>query len=95
MRPQEIKTRLQNATRRVIAKNEDPASLREELCTIVIDTLDEANILYFETPVGVMTPVEFANKVCQALDDAVMNSCEESIWERVELAIQETVEKEL
>lgn len=89
MRPQEIKTRLQNATRRVIAKNEDPASLWEELCTIVVDTLDEADLH------GLETPVEFANKVCQALDDAVMHACEESIWERVELAIQETVEKEL
>jgi len=90
MRPQEIiKTRLQNATLRGIAKNEDPASLWKELCTIVVDTLDEADLH------GLETPFEFTYKVCQALDDAVMHACGESIWERVELAIQETVEKEL
>lgn len=86
---EKINNRLQNAARHAIAENEDPALLWEELCTIVVDTLDEADLH------GLETPVEFTNKVCQALDDAVMHACEESIWERVELAIQETVEKEL
>jgi hypothetical protein len=86
---EKINNRLQIAARHAIAENKDPALLWEELCTVVVDTLDEADLH------GLETPGEFCRNVCQALDDAVMHACEESIWERVELAIQETVEKEL